>query len=202
MARPAASLWRTVAIWGLLAVVLVVPLVAAAGSPLLAWRDPIYIAASFAGVLALAVLVCQPLLAGGDLPRLSRPAGRLVHRVLGAAVVGLVLVHLIGLWLTSPPDVVDALLLRSPTPFSVWGVVAMWAVFAAALMATLRRRLRLHPVTWRRVHTALAAVIVSATVIHALLIEGTMEPVTKIAVSIAALAGAAMALWRVWRRVR
>ncbi|MCR9062034.1 MAG: ferric reductase, partial [Rhodobacteraceae bacterium] len=77
--------------------------------------------------------------------------------------------------------VIDALLFRSPTPFSVWGVIAMWAVFAAALLAAIRRRLQLRPRTWRLAHTSLALVIVAGSVIHALLIEGTMETVTKVA---------------------
>ena len=89
-----------------------------------------------------------------------------------------------------PPDVVDALPFTSPTPFSVWGVIAMWAIFAAALLAGLRRRLRLPPRAWRQGHTALAAVIVLGTVVHAMLIEGTMETVSKAALGVLALAAA------------
>ena len=66
-----------------------------------------------------------------------------------AVLVVAVVIHVAALWITSPPDVVDALLFASPTPFSAWGVIAMWAVFAAALLAALRRRLRLRPRTWR-----------------------------------------------------
>ena len=55
----------------------------------------------------------------------------------------------------------------------------MWAVFASALLAALRRRLRLRPRTWRLAHTTFAAVIVVGSVVHALLIEGTMETVSK-----------------------
>ena len=90
-----------------------------------------------------------------------------------------VVIHVAALWLTSPPDVVDALLFASPTPFSVWGVIAMWAVFVSALLAALRRRMRLRPRLWRLAHKALALVIVVGTVLHALLIQGTMETVTK-----------------------
>jgi hypothetical protein len=43
-----------------------------------------------------------------------------------------VVVHVGGLWITSPPDMIDALLLTSPTPFSAFGVIAMWAIFAVA----------------------------------------------------------------------
>ena len=92
-----------------------------------------------------------------------------------------VVIHVVALWITSPPDVIDALLFASPTPFSVWGVIAMWAVFAAALLATLRRWLHLRPLTWRFGHTFLAAVTVVGSVVHAMLIEGTMETVSKAA---------------------
>ena len=171
---------RPILIWTALAVAVAVPLAAAAASPLLAWREPIYIAAGFAGVIAMSLLLFQPLLAGGYLPGLSGQRGRRIHRFVGGALVAAVLIHVAALWVTSPPDVIDVLLFRSPTPFSVWGVIAMWAVFAAALLAALRRRLRLRPPTWRFAHTALAAVVVVGSVVHALLIEGTMETLSKV----------------------
>jgi predicted ferric reductase len=182
---------RPVLTWAALAVVLCVPVVVAATSPLLAWRDPIYIAAGLAGVIALALLLIQPLLAGGHLPGLAGRRGRLVHRWVGAALVAAVVVHVGALSVTSPPDVVDALLLRSPTSFSVWGVVAMWAVFATALLAILRRWGRPGPITWRVCHLVLAVVIVVASVVHAMLIEGTMGLVSKAALCALVLAAAA-----------
>ncbi|WP_306143290.1 ferric reductase-like transmembrane domain-containing protein [Roseibium sp. MMSF_3412] len=171
---------RAILIWVALAAIVLVPIVAAAQSPLLQWRQPVYIAAGFAGILALVLLVVQPLLAGGYLPGLSAMRGRVLHRWTGTVLVLVVIVHVAGLWVTSPPDVIDALLFRSPTPFSVWGVLAMWAVFLSALLALFRRKLRLRPRTWRLAHTAFALVIVAGTVIHALLIEGTMETTSKV----------------------
>ncbi|MET1414560.1 ferric reductase-like transmembrane domain-containing protein [Roseibium sp. HPY-6] len=171
---------RAILIWSALAAVILVPLAAAAASPLLQWRQPVYIAAGFAGIAAMALLLVQPLLVGGYLPGLASLRGRKVHRRVGVALVAAVVIHVGGLWITSPPDVIDALLFRSPTPFSLWGVIAMWAVFAAALIAFLRRRLRLRPRTWRQAHTLLALVIVSGSIAHALLIEGTMETATKV----------------------
>ncbi len=170
---------RAVLIWLALAVAIAVPLAVAAASPLLAWRQPVYIAAGFAGVIAMALLLVQPLLAGGYLPGLPVPRGRRVHRVAGIALVAAVVVHVAGLWITSPPDVIDALLFVAPTPFAYLGVIAMWAVFAAALLAALRRRLR--PRVWRLAHTTVAAVVVAASVGHAMLIEGTMGTVSKAA---------------------
>ena len=101
---------RAILIWAALGAAVVVPIAIAANSPLLAWRDPVYIAAGFAGVLAMALVLFQPLLAGGYLPGLPTRRGRRVHRWIGAALVMAIVVHVGGLWLTSPPDVVDALL--------------------------------------------------------------------------------------------
>jgi hypothetical protein len=67
----------------------------------------------------------------------------------------------------------------------------MWAVFAAALLATLRRRLRLRPLVWRRCHTTLAAMTVVGSVVRALLIEGAMGPVSKASLCALVLVAAA-----------
>ena len=194
--RPA----RALLVWAALAAALAVPVAVAAASPLLAWRDPIYIAGGFAGVIAMGLLLLQPLLAGGYLPGLPARRGQRLHFWVGLVLVAAVAVHVLALWLTSPPDMVDALLFRSPTPFSVWGVVAMWALLAAALLAVLRRRLRLRPRAWRLGHTTLAAVVVVGSVVHALLIEGTMGLVSKAALCALVLAAAAkvMADLRAW----
>jgi predicted ferric reductase len=111
-----------------------------------------------------------------------------------------VVIHVGGLWITSPPDVIDALLFTSPTPFSAWGVIAMWSIFTVALLAALRRRLR--PRTWRIAHTLLAVVIVVGSVVHGILIEGTMETVSKAALCALVLAATikVMTDLRVWRR--
>ena len=173
------GLARATLIWAALAAAVAIPLAAAAASPLLAWRSAVYIAAGFAGVVALGLMLVQPLLMGGYLPGLSAHQVRRLHRWIGGLLVVAVVMHVGALWITSPQDVVDALLLASPTPFSVWGVMAMWAVFAVALLAALRRRLRLSLRSWRVGHTLLAVVIVIGSAVHALLIEGTMETRSK-----------------------
>ena len=170
---------RQTLIWAFVIAAIMVAVVAAGMSPLLAWRDPIYIVAGFAGIAAMVLLLIQPLLAAGDLPGLVGIRGRRMHRWIGAGLVLAVVVHVVGLWLTSPPDVVDALTFSSPTPFSVWGVIAMWAVFAAAGLAALRRRLRLPPRVWLIGHMSLTAMVVGGTVVHAMLIDGTMEWFSK-----------------------
>ncbi|MEL7466824.1 MAG: ferric reductase-like transmembrane domain-containing protein [Pseudomonadota bacterium] len=171
---------RTILIWAALAVALVLPVAIAATSPQLAWRGPVYIAAGFAGVTAMSLLLLQPLLAGGYLPGLTPRRARRLHAWTGAGLVTLVILHVALLWVTSPPDVIDVLLFRSPTPFSVWGAVAMWATFAAGLLATLRRKLRLRPATWRVAHLALTSIVIIGSIVHAMQIEGTMETVSKI----------------------
>lgn len=180
-------MFRKLSIWAAVCAALLVPVAAAVFSPLLQWRQPIYIVAGFAGIVGFALMLLQPLLAGGYLPGVPALKGRRVHRWVGAGIVALVVLHVGGLWLTSPPDVVDALLLRSPTPFSVWGVLVMWLIFATATLAVLRKRLGVRPMTWRRAHTALAVLIVAGTGLHAVLIQGTMETVSKYALFALAL---------------
>lgn len=192
---------RATLIWAALAAAVCVPIAAAAASPLLAWRDAVYIAACFAGIIALGLMLVQPLLIGGYLPGLAAHRARRAHRWIGGALVAAVAIHVGGLWITSPPDVIDALLFTSPAPFSAWGVIAMWAIFTTALLAALRQRLRLGPRTWRIAHASLAVVIVAGTVVHGMLIEGTMETVSKAALCALVLAatGKVMANLRVWR---
>ena len=193
---------RVTLIWAALAAAVCVPIAAAAASPLLAWRGPVYILAGFAGIIALGLMLLQPLLMGGYLPGLSAYRGRRAHYWIGGALVAAVVVHVAGLWITSPPDMIDALLFSSPTPFSPFGVIAMWAIFTVALMAALRRRLGLAPRTWRRAHMVLAVVIVTGSVVHGLLVEGTMETMSKAALC-TLLIGATIKVMtelRVWRK--
>lgn len=189
-------------IWVALAAAICVPLAAAAMSPLLAWRNAVYILAGFAGVIALGFMLVQPLLIGGYLPGLSGRLGRRAHLWIGGALVVAVVIHVGGLWITSPPDMIDALIFSSPTPFSPFGVIAMWAIFAVALLAAFRRRLGLRPQTWRTAHMLLAIVIVAGSVVHGLLIEGAMETVSKAVLCALVLAAAikVMVDLRVWRK--
>ena len=55
----------------------------------------------------------------------------------------------------------------------------MWAIVAVALLAAFRRRLGLR--TWRAAHMSLAVVIVVGSVVHSMLVEGTMETISKAA---------------------
>lgn len=183
---------RSALIWAALAAVLIVPLAVAATSPQLAWRSPVYIVAGFAGVVGLACLLLQPLLVGGYLPIEGKIRARRAHKAVGSVLALAVLIHVVGLWITSPPDVIDALLFRSPTPFSAWGVTAMWAVFLSVLLVILRKRHRIRPVLWRNLHVLLGGVTVVGTIVHAVLIEGSMGTISKWLLCVAVLAATAM----------
>jgi predicted ferric reductase len=192
------GLARAALIWAVLAAAIGVPIALAATSPYLQWRDAIYIAASFAGIAALGLLLVQPLLIAGYLPGLSAFRARRVHHWVGGALVVAVVIHVAGLWITSPPDMLDALLFRSPTLFSPFGVLAMWGIFAVAVLALFRRRLGLR--TWRITHMPLAAVIVGGSVVHGMLIEGTMETMSKAALCALVIAATIKVMVDLWPR--
>jgi hypothetical protein len=195
---------RVTLIWVAISLAVCVPIAAAAASPLLAWRDPVYILAGFAGIVGLGIMLFQPVLIGGYLPGVPARIGRRIHRWTGAALIAAVVIHVGGLWITSPPDMIDALLFVSPTPFSPFGVIAMWAIFAVALLAAFRRKLGLRPRTWFSAHRLLAIVIVVGSVVHGLLVEGTMETVSKVALCalvVAATTKVMADLWA-WRKRR
>ncbi|MDY8109524.1 ferric reductase [Fulvimarina sp. 2208YS6-2-32] len=202
MSRP-----RAILAWASLAAALIIPVAVAATSPFLSYRSWVYIAAGFAGIVALALILLQPLLVGHYLPKLSARAGRVLHRRVGTGLVCLVVLHVGGLWLTSPPDVIDALLFVSPTPFSIWGVLAMWALFAAAALALLRKPLRIRPPVWRFAHTALTLSVVVGSVVHTMLIEGAMGTVSKAVLCLLVLAATIKAMvdlrsWALLKRMR
>ena len=106
----------------------------------------------------------------------------------GVAIIAMVALHVGALYAYSPEDVMDALLLVAPTPFSLYGVIGLWCVILTGVLAAARRRLRLGHRRWRIAHSVLAVAIVSATAVHAVLIEGAMEEISKLAICLAALA--------------
>lgn len=178
----------------MIAAVLIAPIVIATGSPFLTSRNPAYILAGFSGIICLELLVIQPMLAAGYIPGLPKPLARRWHRLTGAAICVAVMLHVGGLFVTSPPDTMDALLLVAPTPFSVYGVTAFWGVILTALLVLLRKRSGLRLSTWRIIHNGLAFVVVLSTAIHALQIEGTMGTASKWVVCLCMLAITTIAL--------
>jgi len=169
----------TLIIWVVLAGAMTSPMAIAATSPLLGARTGVYIMAGMAGVVALALLLIQPLLVAGFLPGLALARARLWHRWVGTGIAIGVALHVGGLYLTSPPDTLDALLLVAPTPFSIYGVIGMWSVVITIILVALRPRTGIGYKTWRIIHNALSAIVVVTSVVHALMIEGTMGNLSK-----------------------
>ena len=193
-------LGKATLIWAALLAAIGVPIALAATSDLLAYRGPVYVIAGLAGIIALGLVLVQPLMIGGYLPGPSAYRARRAHHWIGGALVVAVMIHVAGLWITSPPDMIDALTFTSPTPFSPFGVIAMWAIFAVALLAFFRRRMGLR--TWRIVHMPLAAIVVAGGVVHALLVEGTMETISKAALCMLVVAAAMKIMFDLVRKMR
>ncbi len=181
--------WRW-AIWAVAAVVAAWACIAAAQSPLLAWRSGVYVVAGFAGIVGLALAWVQMILV-----LFGAPVGssRRIHRISGVALVVAVVLHAALLWITSPPDVIDALTFMAPSWFSVWGVIAMWAVFVMAIVAMVRRRFLRRQ--WPRIHRILGYVVGAGGIAHAMLIDGAMGDVSKGVLSVC-VAVTMFALWR------
>lgn len=189
-------MWPRFAIWIVVTSAVIIPIAIASTSPFLAWRSPVYIAGCFAGIFALAIVFLQPILAMNMLPGLHPRKARRVHKILGQGLFISVIAHVGLLWITSPPDIIDALLFRSPTPFAPFGVLAMWAVFLSAICIAFRKRLRRHAST---IHITLALIIVSGTIIHAVLIQGLMGQISK--TILCAMAAVAMG-WVVYKQLK
>ena len=116
--------------------------------------------------------------------------------MLGLGVVGLVVAHVLGLYVYSPDDVRDALVLAAPT-HSRLGVLAAWTLFLSAGLALARRRLGLTYTDWQVLHAALAVAIVGTAVGHTLMIRGTLDgPAELLLCAAAVLAVSAAAVYR------
>lgn len=174
------SRWNQPLLWGLTAGLVLVPVTLAALSPLQSGREFTYVIGALAGVLALSLLFVQPLLAAGFLSGLMPSIEKRWHRRLGVVLVSAVGLHILGLYLASPDDMSDALMLVAPTPFSLYGVIALLAVALLGLSAVIRPRLRSRLWLWKVAHSSLALIVVSASIVHAWMIDGTMNGLSKI----------------------
>lgn len=78
----------------------------------------------------------------------------------------------------------------------------MWAAVAAALLAALRHKMGLR--IWRLGHTALVIAVIVGSVVHAWLIQGTMETYSKALLCLLVLGATGLAIRRrrVWRLLR
>ncbi len=119
-----------------------------------------------AGTLAASALAIQPLLARGR--RIAR------HQLLGAVVLGLVLVHVGALFAESSSDAWFALSPDGPTRARM-ALIATLALFAVVALGALRTRLPLAPGTWRLLHGYLAVVVIALGIGHAVLTDGALD---------------------------
>ncbi|MFK7854822.1 MAG: hypothetical protein AB8B79_11940 [Granulosicoccus sp.] len=161
------------------------PVVVAATSPLLSGREAVYIVGGMSGVVALALLLLQPILASGYLPSISSVNSKTWHRRIGFLLVLAITLHILGLYLTSPDDLMDALLLISPAPFSLYGVAGMWAIIVTTLLVVLRSLLSWRHTLWKLVHNVLGCIVVVTSVTHAMMIDGAMGYRSKLILCIA-----------------
>ena len=163
----------------MLLLVVVGPIVVAAVSPLLKSRELIYVIGGLSGVIALSLLLVQPLLAIGYLTGVSLGRQRRWHLCSGTLLVVSIALHIGALYVTSPDDMTDALFLRSATPFSIYGVIALWGVLLIALLVAFRSKIKIPIKKWKTLHAVIAAIVVVASIIHALWIQGAMGTVSK-----------------------
>ena len=179
------------------------PLAVAVLSPLQTSRNAAYIIGGLAGVAALGILLLQPILAAGFIPGTHLSKQRRWHSVTGGLLIALVLVHVIGLYLTSPPDMIDALLLVAPTLYSVYGVIALWGVILLGIVALPLIKKRIKPTAWRLIHHTIGVIVVGSTVTHAVMIDGAMGWRSKLMLCIAAVLATLTAIvWLRWIRAR
>jgi predicted ferric reductase len=99
----------------------------------------------------------------------------------------------VGLYVYSPDDVRDALVLAAPT-YSRLGVLSAWSVGLSVALALARRRLGLTYSDWQILHSALAVAIVTTAVGHTVMIQGTLDGPAELLAGGAALVAVSAAV--------
>lgn len=161
---------------GIVAALLLVPVVVALASPHLAGAPPMLLVATSTGVLALGLLVVEVILPGRP-QWLVRAAGvglLRLHRAIALAVVGLVLLHVGALFVYSPSDTLFALAPTAPT-HSRLGAVALFCLALTVALALGWRRLGLGRPEWRALHLSLAVAILITAFAHAVMVYGALD---------------------------
>jgi predicted ferric reductase len=157
-----------------LAAFLLVPVVVSLRSPLQQGRDATWVLGALFGVVALGLIAVQVLLPTPWLDDLLGGHELRWHRILGLSVAAVVVAHVAGLYLYSPDDVRDALVLSAPT-YSRLGVLSAWMLGLSIVLALARRRLGLTYSDWQILHSALAVAVVGTAVAHTVMIRGTLD---------------------------
>jgi predicted ferric reductase len=153
---------------GLVAVFALPPAVLALASDHLAREPGLLVASTTCAALAVGALAVQPLLAARG--------GRSVqdHRLLGTAIVVLVLAHVATLLALAPDDALFAMSPDGPTRARM-ALIATIALVAAAVLGATGPRLPLSRTTWRILHAYLATLVLVLGVGHAVLTEGALD---------------------------
>jgi predicted ferric reductase len=153
---------------GLVAVFALPPAVLALASDHLAREPGLLVASTTCAALAVGALAVQPLLAARG--------GRTVHdhRVLGAAIVVLVLAHVATLLVLAPDDALFAMSPDGPTRARM-ALFATIALVVAAFLGATGPRLPLSRTTWRILHAYLATLVLVLGVGHAVLTDGALD---------------------------
>ena len=144
------------------------PAVLALFSEHLAREPGLLVASTTCAALAVGALAVQPLLAarGG---RSSQD-----HRLLGTAIVVLVLAHVATLLALAPDDALFAMSPDGPTRARM-ALIATIALLVAAVLGATGPRLPLSRTTWRILHAYLASLVLVLGVGHAVLTEGALD---------------------------
>jgi len=157
---------RAVALAAAAGAVVALPLSLALTDRHLADASTALVLSTVAGTLAASALAIQPLLARRR--RIAR------HQLVGAVVLGLVLVHVGALFVESPGDAWFALSPDGPTRARM-ALIATIALLAVVALGTLRTRLPLAAATWRLLHAYLAVVVIGLGIGHAVLTDGALD---------------------------
>ncbi|MGJ3245162.1 MAG: ferric reductase-like transmembrane domain-containing protein [Elainellaceae cyanobacterium] len=157
-----------------LSTLVLLPTLLAALSPLQVGRAPLWVLGTLAGVLSLSLLVVQVLLPTKWLNMFVGQQNLGWHRILGISVTGLVIAHIVGLYLYSPDDIGDALILAAPT-YSRLGVLSFWCLLLSMILAFARHKLQLVYSDWQILHSVLAVAIVGTAVAHVMLLQGALD---------------------------
>jgi predicted ferric reductase len=132
-------------------------------------REPgLLVASTTCAALAVGALAVQPLLAARG--------GRMVrrHRLLGAAIVALVLAHVVTLLILAPDDALFAMSPDGPTRARM-ALMATIALLVAAVLGAAGPRLPLSRSTWRILHAYLAVLVLVLGIGHAVLTDGALD---------------------------
>ena len=153
---------------GLVAVFAVSPAVLALSSDHLSREPGLLVTSTTCAALAVGSLAVQPLLAARG--------GRTVHdhRLLGAAIVVLVLAHVVTLLILAPDDALFAMSPDGPTRARM-ALIATIALLVAAVLGATGPRLPLSRTTWRILHAYLATLVLVLGVGHAVLTDGALD---------------------------